>query len=208
MRYGTCVAVLGRVEKTEFMSPMFIGEVAHVCSEITYTSHHSVEVQVHVMAENVLTEVTAYAEDKRLPLMQIRDILKQMATALENLGHLKIIHAALMLENIMMSRQGQFKLMDFCSAMYESQAKTGVMHQSIWYRSPEMMLGLPFTRAIDMWSLGCIAAELLTGCPMYPGNNDQEMVRVKKLTNKAVLWYVPCSLKNVDKILDVPPIKV
>ena len=30
----------------------------------------------------------------------------------------------------------------------------------------------------------------------------------KKLTNKAALWYVPCSLKNVDKILDVPPIKV
>ncbi|KAG7259304.1 hypothetical protein CRUP_037169 [Coryphaenoides rupestris] len=65
--------------------------------------------------------------------------------------------------------------MDFCSAMYESQAETGVMHQSIWYRSPEMMLGLPFTRAIDMWSLGCIAAELLTGCPMYPGNNEYEM---------------------------------
>ena len=50
-----CVAVLGRVEKTEFLSPMFIGEVAHVCAEITYTSEHSVEVQVHVMSENVLT---------------------------------------------------------------------------------------------------------------------------------------------------------
>ncbi|KAG7254421.1 hypothetical protein CRUP_011456 [Coryphaenoides rupestris] len=40
--------------------------------------------------------------------------------------------------------------------------------------SPEMMLGLPFTRAIDMWSLGCIAAELLTGCPMYPDKYDVE----------------------------------
>ena len=49
------MAVLGRVEKTEFLSPMFIGEVAHVCAEITYTSQHSVEVQVHVMSENVLT---------------------------------------------------------------------------------------------------------------------------------------------------------
>lgn len=38
-------------------------------------------------------------------------------------------------------------------------------------------------------------------CPSVPAG-------VKKLTNKAVLWYVPCSLKNVDKILDVPPIKV
>ncbi|XP_036204735.1 cytosolic acyl coenzyme A thioester hydrolase isoform X2 [Myotis myotis] len=50
-----CVAVLARVERTDFLSPMCIGEVAHVSAEITYTSKHSVEVQVHVMSENILT---------------------------------------------------------------------------------------------------------------------------------------------------------
>ncbi|XP_051895334.1 cytosolic acyl coenzyme A thioester hydrolase isoform X2 [Pristis pectinata] len=49
-----CVAVLARVERTDFLSPMSIGEVAHVSAEITYTSKHSVEVQVNVMAENIL----------------------------------------------------------------------------------------------------------------------------------------------------------
>ncbi|XP_034551276.1 cytosolic acyl coenzyme A thioester hydrolase isoform X2 [Notolabrus celidotus] len=49
------VAALVRVEKTEFLSPVFIGEVTHVTAEITYTSKHSLEVQVHVMAENILT---------------------------------------------------------------------------------------------------------------------------------------------------------
>ncbi|XP_010769106.1 cytosolic acyl coenzyme A thioester hydrolase isoform X1 [Notothenia coriiceps] len=81
-----CMAALVRVEKTEFLFPVFIGEVAHVTAEITYTSTHSLEVQVQVMSENILTGV-------------------------------------------------------------------------------------------------------------------------KKLANKAALWYVPCSLKNVDKIMDVPPIK-
>ncbi|XP_034000778.1 cytosolic acyl coenzyme A thioester hydrolase isoform X1 [Trematomus bernacchii] len=81
-----CMAALVRVEKTEFLYPVFIGEVAHVTAEITYTSKHSLEVQVQVMSENILTGV-------------------------------------------------------------------------------------------------------------------------KKLANKAALWYVPCSLKNVDKIMDVPPIK-
>ncbi|OBS81108.1 hypothetical protein A6R68_20681 [Neotoma lepida] len=51
-----CVAALARVERTDFLSPMCIGEVAHVSAEITYTSKHSVEVQVHVMSENILTE--------------------------------------------------------------------------------------------------------------------------------------------------------
>uniref|UniRef100_M3Y676 palmitoyl-CoA hydrolase n=1 Tax=Mustela putorius furo TaxID=9669 RepID=M3Y676_MUSPF len=81
-----CVAALARVERTDFLSPMCIGEVAHVSAEITYTSKHSVEVQVHVMSENILTGGT------------------------------------------------------------------------------------------------------------------------KKLTNKATLWYVPLSLKNVDKVLEVPPV--
>uniref|UniRef100_A0AAX7SRS8 HotDog ACOT-type domain-containing protein n=1 Tax=Astatotilapia calliptera TaxID=8154 RepID=A0AAX7SRS8_ASTCA len=50
-----CLAALVRVEKTEFLSPVFIGEVTHVTAEITHTSKHSLEVQVKVMAENILT---------------------------------------------------------------------------------------------------------------------------------------------------------
>lgn len=49
------MAALARVERTDFLSPMCIGEVAHVSAEITYTSKHSVEVQVNVESENVLT---------------------------------------------------------------------------------------------------------------------------------------------------------
>ncbi|XP_056433700.1 homeodomain-interacting protein kinase 1-like [Gadus chalcogrammus] len=43
------------------------------------------------------------------------------------------------------------------------------------YRSPEVILGLPFTCMIDMWSLGCIAAELLIGDPLYPGYTEYDM---------------------------------
>ncbi|XP_043918955.1 cytosolic acyl coenzyme A thioester hydrolase isoform X2 [Protopterus annectens] len=49
------MAALARVERTDFLSPMCIGEVAHVSAEITYTAKHSVEVQVQVIAENILT---------------------------------------------------------------------------------------------------------------------------------------------------------
>ncbi|XP_007492149.2 cytosolic acyl coenzyme A thioester hydrolase isoform X1 [Monodelphis domestica] len=53
----SCVAALARVERTDFLSPMNIGEVAHVSAEITYTSKHSVEVQVTVTSENIITGV-------------------------------------------------------------------------------------------------------------------------------------------------------
>jgi serine/threonine protein kinase len=38
-----------------------------------------------------------------------------------------------------------------------------------FYRSPEVILGLPYDCEIDMWSFGCILAELLTGYPLFPG---------------------------------------
>jgi serine/threonine protein kinase len=48
--------------------------------------------------------------------------------------------------------------------------------QSRFYRAPEVILGLPYSTAIDMWSLGCIVAELHTGYPLFPGENENEQL--------------------------------
>ena len=48
--------------------------------------------------------------------------------------------------------------------------------QSRFYRSPEVILGMNYHTAIDMWSLGCILAELYTGFPIFPGENEQEQL--------------------------------
>ncbi|KAG7265926.1 hypothetical protein CRUP_036119 [Coryphaenoides rupestris] len=160
---GTFGKVLDMLTGLRCLDPDVSG-IVRFLGHFNHGSHICLEFELLDMS---LRDLVLQAEHNRLPLMQIRNILKEMATALEYLGHLKIIHADLKLRNIMVSRQGRFRLIDFGSSMYESQAKTGVICQTIWYRSPEIMLGLPFTGQIDMWSLGCIAAELLTGRPMY-----------------------------------------
>lgn len=48
--------------------------------------------------------------------------------------------------------------------------------QSRFYRSPEVILGLDYSTAIDMFSLGCILAELYTGYPLFPGENEVEQL--------------------------------
>ena len=48
--------------------------------------------------------------------------------------------------------------------------------QSRFYRSPEVILGLPYGMPIDMWSFGCILAELYTGYPLFPGENEVEQL--------------------------------
>lgn len=48
--------------------------------------------------------------------------------------------------------------------------------QSRFYRSPEVIMGMNYNMAIDMWSTGCILAELHTGYPLFPGENEQEQL--------------------------------
>ncbi|XP_028266387.1 cytosolic acyl coenzyme A thioester hydrolase isoform X2 [Parambassis ranga] len=57
----SCMAALVRVESTSFIVPMFVGEVAYITAEITYASKHSLEVQVEITAENLLTGTTKQA---------------------------------------------------------------------------------------------------------------------------------------------------
>ena len=48
--------------------------------------------------------------------------------------------------------------------------------QSRFYRSPEVLLGIPYNMAIDMWSLGCILVEMHTGEPLFPGSNEFDQI--------------------------------
>lgn len=67
------------------------------------------------------------------------------------------------------------KIIDLGSACFEGH---GIFQyiQSRYYRSPEVILGLPYDSSIDMWSLGCICAELFLGIPIFPGNSEYDQL--------------------------------
>lgn len=67
------------------------------------------------------------------------------------------------------------KVIDFGSSCYSHQ-RVYTYIQSRFYRSPEVILGLPYGTPIDMWSLGCILAELYTGYPLFPGEDEIEQL--------------------------------
>uniref|UniRef100_A0A3Q3GC15 Protein kinase domain-containing protein n=1 Tax=Labrus bergylta TaxID=56723 RepID=A0A3Q3GC15_9LABR len=69
------------------------------------------------------------------------------------------------------------KVIDFGSAHEASNTEHGAYIQTRWYRAPEIILGLPCSVAIDMWSFGCIAAELFLGHPLYPGFCEYQMLQ-------------------------------
>ncbi|XP_037610617.1 homeodomain-interacting protein kinase 1-like [Sebastes umbrosus] len=124
-----------------------------------------------------------YMEERRnrgLPVTELRPVVHQLATALTHLSSIGIVHADIKPENIMVVDRRQqplkVKLIDFGLAFPASTAKPGVCLQTTWYRAPEVMMHIPFNDAIDMWSLGLVAAELATGYPLYPGEMNYDVL--------------------------------
>ncbi|XP_073523254.1 homeodomain-interacting protein kinase 1 isoform X2 [Phyllobates terribilis] len=136
---------------------------------------------VFEMLEQNLYDFLKQNKFSPLPLKYIRPILQQVATALMKLKSLGLIHADLKPENIMLvdpARQPyRVKVIDFGSASHVSKAVCSTYLQSRYYRAPEIILGLPFCEAIDMWSLGCVIAELFLGWPLYPGASEYDQIR-------------------------------
>ncbi|KAK2593095.1 serine/threonine protein kinase, CMGC, dual-specificity [Conoideocrella luteorostrata] len=107
----------------------------------------------------------------------IRRFTKQILTSLVLLKQRKVIHCDLKPENILLRHplHSEIKVIDFGSSCFEHE-KVYTYIQSRFYRSPEVILGMTYGMPIDMWSVGCILAELYTGVPIFPGENEQEQL--------------------------------
>lgn len=66
-------------------------------------------------------------------------------------------------------------MIDFGSSCFNY--KEGFSYvQSRYYRAPEIVLGMPYNCAADMWSLGCIVAEMVMGRPLFPAIDENELM--------------------------------
>ena len=116
-------------------------------------------------------------EFRGFSLRLIRRFAKQLLSSLVLLKGHKVIHCDLKPENVLLAHpaHSEIKVIDFGSSCLENE-KVYTYIQSRFYRSPEVILGMTYGMPIDMWSLGCILAELLTGYPIFPGENEQEQL--------------------------------
>ncbi|GAA5829422.1 hypothetical protein JCM11251_005043 [Rhodosporidiobolus azoricus] len=107
----------------------------------------------------------------------IRRFATQILKSLILLYHHRVVHCDLKPENILLRHPAKsgIKVIDFGSSCFENE-KVYTYIQSRFYRSPEVILGMNYHMGIDMWSLGCILAEMYTGYPIFPGENEQEQL--------------------------------
>ncbi|XP_035206903.1 serine/threonine-protein kinase minibrain-like [Stegodyphus dumicola] len=138
-----------------------------------------------------------------------RKFAQQMCTALMFLSNadLNIIHCDLKPENILLCnpKRSAIKIVDFGSSCQLGQRIYQYI-QSRFYRSPEVLLGLTYDMAIDMWSLGCILVEMHTGEPLFSGANEidqmNKIVEVLGMPPKYILDSANKSRKYFDCLPD------
>jgi cyclin-dependent kinase 2 len=105
--------------------------------------------------------------------------MRQMLAALAHCHLHRIAHRDLKPQNILVDPSGTLKLADFGMARYLGFLPRDYTPEvvTLWYRPPEILLGLQCTVAADMWSCGCIFAELLAEKPLFPGESEIDQLR-------------------------------
>jgi dual specificity tyrosine-phosphorylation-regulated kinase 2/3/4 len=157
-----------------FQDPNKKHSVVHFTQSFYFRGHLCISTEL--LGMNLYEFIKAH-NFKGFSLKLIRQFTKQMLSTLVLLHSKRVIHCDLKPENILLAHpmRSEIKTIDFGSSCFDHE-KVYTYIQSRFYRSPEVILGMSYGMAIDMWSLGCILAELYTGYPIFPGENEQEQL--------------------------------
>ncbi|KFK40935.1 hypothetical protein AALP_AA2G063200 [Arabis alpina] len=117
---------------------------------------------------------------------QIKCYMKQLLLGLEHCHSCGVLHRDIKGSNLLLDRNNNLKIGDFgLSNFYRGLRKQPLTSRvvTLWYRPPELLLGsTDYGVTVDLWSTGCILAELFTGKPLLPGRTEvEQMHKIFKL---------------------------
>lgn len=130
------------------------------------------------LSMNLREVLKKFGRDVGLNLRAIRAYAQQMFLGLSLLRKCNILHADLKPDNLLVNEQRSvLKICDLGSASSASDNEITPYLVSRFYRAPEIILGVPYDYAIDIWSIGCTLYELYTGKILFTGRNNNQMLR-------------------------------
>ncbi|CAF3546894.1 unnamed protein product [Adineta steineri] len=147
-----------------------------------------------------------------LALEQVRHLSSQLFNAIHWCHTHEIIHRDIKPENLLISKNFILKLCDFGFARFCNTQTSADFYTDYvatrWYRSPELLIGSPYGKPVDIWACGCIMAELATGQALFAGESDiDQLYRIQKCLGPLPSKYVE-AMKTNPKFdgLKFPPI--
>jgi len=134
----------------------------------------------------------------------IKKFMSQLCEGVRYCHSHRVLHRDLKPQNLLINRDGNLKLADFGLARAFGVPLRTYTHEvvTLWYRAPEILLGgRQYSTGVDMWSVGCIFAEMCTRKPLFPG--DSEIDEIFKIFRYVFLGclFLPALGSNLDSPL-------
>lgn len=108
----------------------------------------------------------------------IKDVMLQLLQGLDFLHTNLVLHRDLKPDNILVSSRGEIKITDFgLSRMYAFNIALTPGVVTLWYRAPEVLLNSTYMSSVDIWSAGCIFAELFLLRPLFKGYTEVQQLQ-------------------------------
>nr|XP_032518551.1 glycogen synthase kinase-3 beta isoform X9 [Danaus plexippus plexippus] len=158
--------------------------------EVAFVSLQKDEVYLNLVLEYIPETVYKVArhyskDEQTIPISFIKLYMYQLFRSLAYIHSLGICHRDIKPQNLLLDpKSGVLKLCDFGSAKHLVRSEPNVSYIcSRYYRAPELIFGATdYTTKIDVWSAGCVVAELLLGQPIFPGDSGvDQLVEIIKV---------------------------
>uniref|UniRef100_A0A673M0G6 mitogen-activated protein kinase n=1 Tax=Sinocyclocheilus rhinocerous TaxID=307959 RepID=A0A673M0G6_9TELE len=129
------------------------------------------------------TDLGKLMKMERLSEDRVQYLVYQMLRGLKYIHAAGIIHRDLKPGNLAINEECELKILDFGLARQADSEMTGYV-VTRWYRAPEVILSwMHYTQTVDIWSVGCIMAEMLLGKPLFKGNDHlDQLMEIMKIT--------------------------
>jgi negative regulator of PHO system len=144
-----------------------------------------------------------------LETKQVKAFMYQLLKGIMFCHDNRVLHRDLKPQNLLINTKGQLKLADFGLARAFGIPVNTFSNEvvTLWYRAPDVLLGSrTYSTSIDIWSAGCILAEMFTGRPLFPGtSNDDQLQKIFKLmgTPNETTWPGISQLPNYRNTLQI-----
>jgi len=143
-------------------------------------SHKQELILVFEFVQQDLKQFLSNRDKKPLHAVSIKSLLYQLIKGIEHCHKNKVLHRDLKPQNLLVSREGMLKICDFGLARAFGIPVKGFTCEvvTLWYRAPDILLGSKnYSTSIDMWSVGCIFAEMVNLEPLFPGKSEVDQLR-------------------------------
>uniref|UniRef100_H3D8P4 mitogen-activated protein kinase n=2 Tax=Tetraodon nigroviridis TaxID=99883 RepID=H3D8P4_TETNG len=137
------------------------------------------------------TDLGKVMKMQRLSEEKIQYLVYQMLRGLKYIHSAGIIHRDLKPGNLAINQDCELKILDFGLARQTDSTMTGYV-VTRWYRAPEVILSwMHYTQTVDIWSVGCIMAEMLQGKPLFKGSDHLDQLNeIMKITGTPTQEFV------------------